>query len=448
MARARRDIAIRGPRGGQYVIYTGEIIPEPDKVVWGQFGLTNIRSSEKEEMDLFGRRSISAMVTGNETVSLTYGEAFAPAKSVNVEALVKGAPGWKTEELAAMYRAGQFGTPDTYAKFARVQAQQAKGGEEIVTILADGTRETTNVAKAGDFIITNPGGEQYIVDAQKFAKRYEAAMDLGAGWYKPKGAPQKFVKIDQDMIIVASWGEKQVLKKGAYLNVTNLNDIYGVAADEFRGTYKTIRALYQENLKGIRLLAMKVEQKLYKKFPKYSGVFFKRVLANDTDFMVKRLEQQAAKRAERNAAKAGAKKTALRAFGGALFGSALYFGITLATAPGAQAAPTSATKKSEVIKRAVAQVNGLNAEQKDMLEEVAVFMDPNARPLIMRDPALMERMGVYSAIIQSEEFDVDDAAEFIADELVSIEKQGNAQQTQDWGSKMKKDLDQALRSKK
>ena len=55
-----------------------------------------------------------------------------------------------------------------YAKFARIQAIEAVGGEVIETILADGTKETSNTANAGDWIVTNPGGEKYIVPAAKF----------------------------------------------------------------------------------------------------------------------------------------------------------------------------------------------------------------------------------------------------------------------------------------
>lgn len=57
-----------------------------------------------------------------------------------------------------------------YAKFARIQAIEAVGGEVIETILADGTKETSNTANAGDWIVTNPGGEKYIVPAAKFPK--------------------------------------------------------------------------------------------------------------------------------------------------------------------------------------------------------------------------------------------------------------------------------------
>lgn len=126
----------------------------------------------------------------------------------------------------------------SYVKFARIQALRAQGGEEITTVLADGTEETVNVANAGDFIVTNPGGEQYIVPGEKFTKKYEPDTELGTGWFKPAGGAQTFVKINHNMKIAAPWGEVQVLKKGAYLNVTDPDNIYGVAESEFHDTYK------------------------------------------------------------------------------------------------------------------------------------------------------------------------------------------------------------------
>lgn len=60
-----------------------------------------------------------------------------------------------------------------YKKQGEVRAQIAIGGEEVVTTLADGTVETKNQANPGDAIITNPGGEEYIIKGEKFAKRYE-----------------------------------------------------------------------------------------------------------------------------------------------------------------------------------------------------------------------------------------------------------------------------------
>lgn len=126
----------------------------------------------------------------------------------------------------------------TYAKFARVQAEQATEETPIVTVLANGKQETTNVAKCGDWIVTNPGGEKYVVGADKFSKKYEPASELGKGWYKPTGGVQKFLETAEDLSFVCSWGEEQSINAGGFINVTCLDDIYGIARQEFFDTYK------------------------------------------------------------------------------------------------------------------------------------------------------------------------------------------------------------------
>lgn len=126
----------------------------------------------------------------------------------------------------------------TYAKFARIQARPASEGEVIETVLADGTKETTNTANAGDWIATNPGGETYVIPAAKFPKKYEPAPELGEGWYKPTGGVQKFLELEEDTSFVCSWGEEQFIARGGMVNVSDLDDIYGIARDEFFATYK------------------------------------------------------------------------------------------------------------------------------------------------------------------------------------------------------------------
>ena len=126
----------------------------------------------------------------------------------------------------------------TYAKFARIQAVCAKGGEEIETVLADGTKETMNIANAGDWIVTNPGGEKYIVPSAKFAKKYEPDNELGENWFKPTGGVQSFLETTQDICFICSWGEEQFIKAGGMINVSDLDDIYGIARGEFFETYK------------------------------------------------------------------------------------------------------------------------------------------------------------------------------------------------------------------
>ncbi len=129
-------------------------------------------------------------------------------------------------------------TVKNYAKFARVQAEQATEETPVVTILQDGTKETINTAMPGDWIVTNPGGEKYVVPDAKFPKKYEPAPELGDGWFKPSGGVQKFLELSEDTSFVCSWNEEQFIAAGGMINVTCLDDIYGIARQEFFGTYK------------------------------------------------------------------------------------------------------------------------------------------------------------------------------------------------------------------
>lgn len=315
-----------------------------------------------------------------------------------------------------------FGQVDTYAKYARIQAVEAKGGEHIMTKLTDGTVEVSDhVAKAGEWIVTNPGGEQYVVESAKFAKKYEKAAELGDGWFKPKGAPQKFRKIKYDMTIRASWGEEQLLRKGAYINVTDMSDIYGVAEKEFADTYKSIKTLYRESFNGIKRFVSKIEERMYKKYPRYKGVFFKKFLKNDTEYMTKQLEKKAAKQA----AKKAGKKAALRTFGGVALGIGLYLGFTVMTAPTVEAQTVSAKKRGEVIRDLHAQIDGVkDAETKgEVIENMMMFTDPNMASVIALDAnegegKLLDKMGSILPTVQASGFTEDEAAEFIAQQAV------------------------------
>jgi hypothetical protein len=96
-----------------------------------------------------------------------------------------------------------------FEKTAKVQAREAIEGEVIQTVLEDGTVETSNTASAGDVVITNPGGEQYIIGNEKFMSRYEPTEDVGV--FKAKGMVRA---IDNptggDILVIAPWGEVQI----------------------------------------------------------------------------------------------------------------------------------------------------------------------------------------------------------------------------------------------
>jgi hypothetical protein len=96
-----------------------------------------------------------------------------------------------------------------YKKQGEVRAQIAAGGEEVVTTLADGSVETKNKAEQGDAIITNPGGEQYVIKADKFVKRYEAKAGE-EGVYSAKGYCRAIDNpYGEPITMMASWGEMQ-----------------------------------------------------------------------------------------------------------------------------------------------------------------------------------------------------------------------------------------------
>ena len=99
-------------------------------------------------------------------------------------------------------------TARIFKKQGRVEARQAAATESVTTTLASGKEETVNSANPGDFIVTNPSGERYVISAEKFAARYEATSEPGV--YDAKGycraISNPFV---QPIEIQASWGSPQ-----------------------------------------------------------------------------------------------------------------------------------------------------------------------------------------------------------------------------------------------
>ncbi len=117
-----------------------------------------------------------------------------------------------------------------FRKQGEVRAVIASGGEEVVTKLADGTTETKNTAKEGDAIITNPGGEQYIIDSVKFNKRYEPKGGSG-GVFRAKGQSRAIDNpFGNPIRMLASWEEMQ---NGAA--DCKIADTYDVETDKLSG---------------------------------------------------------------------------------------------------------------------------------------------------------------------------------------------------------------------
>lgn len=97
---------------------------------------------------------------------------------------------------------------DMFAKFGEIRAEVAADVTPVETVLSDGTKETKNVAQLGDFIVTNPGGERYVVKPEKFERLYQKADQEGV--FTPRG---QVVAVrnpyEKPISMMASWGELQ-----------------------------------------------------------------------------------------------------------------------------------------------------------------------------------------------------------------------------------------------
>ena len=131
-----------------------------------------------------------------------------------------------------------------YKKFGKVNARVAQGGETIRTVLADGSVETNNAAAEGDVIVTNPGGEQYVLKPEKFNSRYEKTEEDGV--FNAKGKVRITPNPTGGSIkIIAPWGEEQFGGPDALIATVYDPDKpdevgadrYIIGRDEFNATY-------------------------------------------------------------------------------------------------------------------------------------------------------------------------------------------------------------------
>ena len=139
-------------------------------------------------------------------------------------------------------------------------------GEEIVTKLANGLEETRNTVKMDDktgepgWVVTNPDGEQYIVDDSTFKRKYEIDPENPAQ-YKPVGGPVLSCQLNEHIEFKAPWGENMKIECGGSLILSGKNDIYGIQKDEFEHTYATTGKDKAESLKeAIALMGISKEE--------------------------------------------------------------------------------------------------------------------------------------------------------------------------------------------
>jgi hypothetical protein len=146
--------------------------------------------------------------------------------------------------------------PVTAVKFARIIARQGTVGEEVQTYTQGGLLEktaivaldektqqpgwiATKVDENGEVIVDEFNHKnEWIIDDSTFKRKYEIDPE-NPGLFKPVGGPQKFVQLPVN-VTVTQWGSEMNIEAGGWLNVTNLDDVYGISQRDFEDTYRIV----------------------------------------------------------------------------------------------------------------------------------------------------------------------------------------------------------------
>ena len=146
-------------------------------------------------------------------------------------------------------------------KDACVLARPAVQGEIIPVFTKNGYLEAVERGVSGNIVVTRCDlSARPIVDsfghvntwqmsAETFEEMYDSAgMRPEDGLTRPKGGVQQFIQADDDVAIMVPWGEDgalipETIDRDSWLNITDDEDIYGVATEEFRETYHIIEWL-------------------------------------------------------------------------------------------------------------------------------------------------------------------------------------------------------------
>ena len=154
--------------------------------------------------------------------------------------------------------AGIDGVDELLARkeFYDIKAVENKNDGHEVSFVRYGERmrkalleEVASYSELGwlDFLSQKYKDGHLLVAEKKGKVLVREVNDAESGIASPKSVPQKFVQIDRDVVIYKPWGEDgelvpQVIRAGGYLNVTNRDDVYGIAKEEFEETYSSRNA--------------------------------------------------------------------------------------------------------------------------------------------------------------------------------------------------------------
>lgn len=142
-------------------------------------------------------------------------------------------------------------------KSGYVTARKAILGEKLAVYISNGNTEVTETAREGQWLLTRADDKgvpvvdrfghknQWFVDDETFRKRYDTANLNENGLAKPLGISLAFIETDRDIAIMVPWGEKgslvpQIIDKGGFLCIDDINAVYGIAREEFFETYTVL----------------------------------------------------------------------------------------------------------------------------------------------------------------------------------------------------------------
>lgn len=147
-----------------------------------------------------------------------------------------------------------FLIPKEAKKNARIFARQGIPGEKVITYSTNGLIETTNTVQL-DLETNQPGWiatkvengvvlldefgnrNEWIIPDSVFKKKYEIDSE-NPYLFRPKGGIQLFVEIPHNIKFNALWGEEMNICAGGYLNITDIDNIYGLQERDFLETYR------------------------------------------------------------------------------------------------------------------------------------------------------------------------------------------------------------------
>ena len=135
-----------------------------------------------------------------------------------------------------------------YRKNGEFRATRVSVATPVETILADGREETKNVATPGDFVVTGPGGERYVVKPEVFAARYGRRRGTGDVYLARGEIIAVPNPLGRAIRFRAPWGEAQT--GAADCMIADMFDPatrkragspYIVGRAEFEKTYRRVR---------------------------------------------------------------------------------------------------------------------------------------------------------------------------------------------------------------